>query len=260
MTSVLGQTYSTIEYIVIDGGSNDGSKEYIETRQDSLVYWVSEPDTGIYNAMNKGIDKATGEYLLFLNSGDWLADENVIKGIKPSLEGCDLLYGNMIKVLSNGKLHVDKGPKGKPITLNTFFKGTLNHPVTFISTRLFDKHGKYDESIRIVSDWKWFLIALGLNDANIKYADINISYFDMGGISNINKTTMKNERKQVLQEILPVSIYDDYIYLSNIERRLNSKNIKLLTELEQSALQKKIIFHFMKLLKITKRLVSTKRK
>ena len=83
MKSVLEQTYGNIEYIVIDGGSTDGSKEYIEEHSQSLAYWVSEPDKGIYNAMNKGIDQATGEYLLFLNSGDWLVDKDAIKEIKP---------------------------------------------------------------------------------------------------------------------------------------------------------------------------------
>ncbi|MGK0307850.1 MAG: glycosyltransferase involved in cell wall biosynthesis, partial [Urechidicola sp.] len=78
MASVLEQTYEDIEYIVIDGGSTDGSKAYIELYHKDLAYWVSEPDQGIYHAMNKGIDQATGDYLLFLNSGDWLVDNFVI--------------------------------------------------------------------------------------------------------------------------------------------------------------------------------------
>ena len=79
MNSVLSQTYTDFEYIVIDGGSNDGSKTIIEQHQDQLGYWVSEPDSGIYNAMNKGIAKANGEYILFLNSGDVLIDDTIIK-------------------------------------------------------------------------------------------------------------------------------------------------------------------------------------
>ena len=91
MKSVLEQTYGNIEYIVIDGGSTDGSKEYIKEHSQSLAYWVSEPDKGIYNAMNKGIDQATGEYLLFLNSGDELIDKEVMRGVESNNLKADIV-------------------------------------------------------------------------------------------------------------------------------------------------------------------------
>ncbi|WP_083993885.1 glycosyltransferase [Gelidibacter algens] len=121
MTSVLEQTYANVEYIIIDGGSTDGSKRYIESCQQDLAYWVSESDRGIYNAMNKGIAQATGEYLLFLNSGDWLAGVKVLDLISKNLGNCGILYGNLIKVYANGSEKVDKGPESSQLTLFHFF-------------------------------------------------------------------------------------------------------------------------------------------
>ena len=94
MESVFSQTCKDFEYIVIDGSSTDGSAEYVRTQADKLTYWVSEPDTGIYNAMNKGVRAATGEYVLMLNSADSLVDEYVIERIIPELDGTDIVQGN----------------------------------------------------------------------------------------------------------------------------------------------------------------------
>ena len=97
MGSVFRQTYCDFEYIVIDGASTDGSAEYIRAHADQLTYWVSEKDTGIYNAMNKGVRAAKGEYLLMLNSGDFLVDDRVIERILPELDGTDIVQGNTIE-------------------------------------------------------------------------------------------------------------------------------------------------------------------
>ena len=95
--SVLNQTWQEFEYIVIDGGSNDGSAEYIESQSEHIDYWVSEPDKGIYNAMNKGIAKARGEYLLFLNSGDHLYSAKVLEENYGKIADFDLIYFNLRK-------------------------------------------------------------------------------------------------------------------------------------------------------------------
>ena len=100
--SVLNQENTVFEYLVIDGNSADGSKDVIEKYKDKIDYWVSEPDSGIYNAMNKGILAATGDYLLFLNSGDWLYENDSIANVdKLILESKDIYFGNAICFFTN---------------------------------------------------------------------------------------------------------------------------------------------------------------
>ena len=148
--SVLSQTSNDFEYIVIDGGSTDGSVDVIQKYKDKITYWVSEPDTGIYNAMNKGILKATGEYCQFLNSGDCLVANNVTELMLSDMPECSILYGNMLKDL-NGKIFCNEPFRGREITLLDMFTGTLNHPSAYNKRSLFDKYGLYDESLKIVS-------------------------------------------------------------------------------------------------------------
>ncbi len=93
--SIVKQTFKDFEYIIIDGGSTDGSAEVIKEFADKITYWVSEPDKGIYNAMNKGILHAKGEYLLFLNSGDWLADDDLLSKVFCEPRTADIIYGHM---------------------------------------------------------------------------------------------------------------------------------------------------------------------
>lgn len=210
--SVVSQTFTDYEYLIIDGSSTDGSVEIIKEYADKITYWVSEPDKGIYDAMNKGILQAKGEYLQFLNSGDCLVNGSVIGNIFNGLPICDLVYGNMIKVWPNGKSQVDKGPRNAEITLRTFYNGTLNHSSAFINHNLFSKYGLYDEELKIVSDWKFFLISCGLNQSKIIYKIIDVNYFDMIGISNNNLALRHLERENVLKELMPPNIYADYKY------------------------------------------------
>lgn len=240
MTSVFEQTYQEFEYIVIDGGSNDGSKEYIESHSDNIDYWVSEKDSGIYNAMNKGVKAATGEYLLFLNSGDWLYNENVLKIATEKLDGCDVLYGNMVKVFSNGKEILDKGVNGNEISLRVFIDGTINHSSSFLNKRFFLKYGFYDENLKIVSDWKLFLIALGLNKSEVSYMNYPFSYFDMNGISNENLELRDRERNLVIKEEVPIPIYKDYIKLKKYENILNDPRFKKFLNTDNKKISRKL--------------------
>jgi glycosyltransferase involved in cell wall biosynthesis len=240
MTSVFGQTFKEFEYIVIDGGSTDGSKEYIESHSDKIDCWVSEKDSGIYNAMNKGIKKSTGEYLLFLNSGDWLFENKVLENVAYKLAGCDVLYGNMVKVFPDGKQLLDKGVNGNEITFKTFAEGTLNHSSSLIKRNLFIKYGFYDENLKIVSDWKFFLITLGLNKSEVRYLDSTISCFDMTGISNANIELRNSERLKVLREEIPFPIYTDYLKLRNLETTLNSHRIRKFIETDNNKIPRKL--------------------
>ncbi|MGD0711796.1 MAG: glycosyltransferase family 2 protein [Bacteroidales bacterium] len=230
MESVFNQTSKDFEYIVIDGGSTDGSVAIVQQFNNSTIQqftWLSEPDSGIYQAMNKGIHMAKGEYCQFINSGDWLVANNTIERMLNALTDCAIFYGNMLKVLSNGTIFYNKYV---PVnTMLTFYGGSLNHVSAFIKRSLFDKYGPYDESLIIVSDWKFYLIAIGLNNEKVDYVDIDVTYFDMRGISNTNSTLDKSERRKVLIDLLPPNILADYdAHWLDIEQIKRIKRYKIL--------------------------------
>ena len=129
--SVVSQVFKEIEYIVVDGGSTDGSRRVIEEYGEHINYWVSEPDGGIYNAMNKGIRASHGEYLLFLNSGDVLHNTNVIEQVVPNLGNHDMVIG---KVLYDNSGLTNELPE--ELTLLRFYHGSVPHPSTFIRRKV----------------------------------------------------------------------------------------------------------------------------
>ena len=208
--SIVNQTFTDYEYIVIDGGSSDGSKEVIEEYSSKINYWVSEKDKGIYNAMNKGIVQAKGEYCLFLNSGDWLVDSDVLEKVFLLKLEKDIFYGNILKVYSSLKIERDKSPQSSFLTLADMFFSTLNHPSTFIKKKLFNEYGLYNEEYKIVSDWAFFLKVIGLYNVSVKYIDVDISYYDTTGISSNNADLVKKEREIELKKTLPERVYSDY--------------------------------------------------
>ena len=237
LASVAAQTYPNIEHIIVDGNSTDGSveviREYESTLASSLsplasrLKWLSEPDKGIYNAMNKGIRMATGEYIEILNSGDILAADDVTERMMAALasysEQCErftgeaelqqsdlptILYGNMIKVNSAGKFVGKSGYT--EYSLRQFYSSTLNHDCAYIRRDLFEEYGLYDENLKIVSDWKWYLQAIGLGRVKPTYVDIDVTIFDDGGISETQLDKRYAERRQVLEELLPPAVLWDY--------------------------------------------------
>ena len=215
MLSVATQTFMELEYIIVDGASADGSVEVIKRLEPQFTHlkWVSEPDKGIYNAMNKGLHMATGEYVQILNSADCLAATDVTERMLAALEdaGCpNILYGNMIKCFLDGHQIVDKCFAGQAITMLGMYTGTLNHDSAYIRRDLFEKYGYYDEGLKIVSDWKWYLQALILGDEKPQYVDFNVTLFDMTGISETNKEVERAERKQVLEQLFPQTVLSDY--------------------------------------------------
>jgi len=232
--SVVNQTSTDFEYIIVDGASTDGSVEFLQTFKLSnfqTLNFISEPDSGIYNAMNKGIQMAKGDYIHFLNSGDWLVDEQVVEKMLEELkdfelrvsnidfEGTiDVLVGNVIAIRPDGKVRYKTNDK-KPVSLYTFYRGTIEHTSAYIRRALFDTYGLYDESLRIVSDWKWYLQVAGLNNANVQFTDTYVTYFDATGISSTNLELDKAERRKVLEELVPKSILRDYdAYSFDIEQ------------------------------------------
>lgn len=215
MRSVATQTFKDFEYIVVDGASTDGSVEVIKKLETEFanLKWVTEPDSGIYNAMNKGMRMASGEYFQILNSADCLASEDVIERMLLALENSgypSILYGNMIKCFPDGRKLLDRSFAGQEITMLGMYKGTLNHDPAYIRRDLFDKYGFYDESLKIVSDWKWYLQAIVFGGEKPQYVDIDVTLFDMTGISEMNKDLDKAERQQVLDQLVPKAVLADY--------------------------------------------------
>ena len=330
LASVASQTYAEIEHIIIDGGSMDNSVEVIREYESSLasrlcgvpenargdlgcssplasrLRWLSEKDTGIYNAMNKGIRMATGDYIQILNSGDILAAPDVTERMMAALaernekihnqqseqlnnqqlkqfddqqlkqstsdivnivenkivdiventksnqqseqfdnqqskqldnqqlkqslgdivnivenkivdivenkvskdKSVDILYGNMIKVNSQRQVVGKSGYT--EYSLRQFYSSTLNHDCAYIRKDLFEEYGLYDENLKIVSDWKWYLQAIGLGRVKPEYVDIDVTIFDDGGISETNLALRNQERRQVLEELLPPAVLWDY--------------------------------------------------
>ena len=240
LDSVAAQTYRDIEHIIVDGGSTDGSVDIIRDYENTIkrsvtiehptiqVKWSSEPDKGIYNAMNKGIRKATGDYVQILNSGDLLAAPDVTERMMVALDSLNtkrstlnedaisILYGNMLKSY-DGKtiIHRDTcgGDMYTPESFLYFYKGTLNHDCAYICRDLFEKYGLYNEQMKICADWEWYVRAIALGGEKAVYTDIDVTIFDMNGISESNGKNAElitKERREYLEKILPASVQRDY--------------------------------------------------
>lgn len=260
--SVLSQSTNDFEYIVVDGGSTDGSVEYLVTQNFSFI---SEKDKGIYNAMNKGIRMAKGEYIHFLNSGDWLVDEFVVERMLKELSGfglgvnssefgvrgsnlgvearpIDIFVGNKIMVRPDGKVRYGHNDK-RPVTALTFYRGTIEHTSAYIRRAMFDVVGMYDETLRIVSDYKWYFDAVLNHNALVAFTDIYVSYFDNTGISSTNLALDKAERRQVLEQMLPPAVLADYDrYHFTIDQHERLHRYPLLNKLVY--LTERILFKF----------------
>ena len=195
--SVVAQTCRDFEWIIIDGGSTDGSKELIEKNQKHFAYWCSEPDKGIYNAMNKGIAKANGDYLLFLNSGDYLYNERVIENSYSSLKDYDFIVADTLCIRNNGEKRI--WTFEKHLTAYQLVKYSLSHQSTFIKTKLL-KDRPYREDYKIVSDWEQMIYELLVNNRSYHYIPQIIACFYEDGVSRTNYEENNNERNNVLNE------------------------------------------------------------
>lgn len=206
--SVINQSYKDFEYIVIDGNSTDDSVDIIKKYDNKINYWISETDTGIYNAMNKGITKANGNYLLFLNSGDYLVNKDVLKSVFEHQQTADIIYGNMQIDWGNGKITSGKMPD--KITFKQMYLDTLWHPVSFIKKTLFDKYGLYNETYKIVADYDFFFKVIIIHNASTYHVNVDIAMYNLTGLSSLdsNKALEQAERKKVIESYLPQSIID----------------------------------------------------
>lgn len=238
MVSVLNQTWQEFEYIVIDGGSSDGSSEFIESRSENIYYWISEPDKGIYNAINKGIKVATGEYLLFLNSGDHFFNNKVLKENNQYLDFYELIYFN-IQIVGKETSEIISYPT--ELRFSDLYFETLCHQSVFIKKELFERVGLYDENLKIVSDWKFFILALFKYKCSYTKIDETLSTFYLGGISS--QIDSSEERNQVLKENFNEYILD-YEELQKHRKLLKTNRFKMLSEIENTSRGRKIVSLF----------------
>ena len=195
LKSVVSQDYKDFEYVVIDGGSTDGSKELLEKYSDKITSWVSEPDNGIYHALNKGILSATGDYLFFLNAGDLFIDESSLSLAAKEVHTEDIIYFN-IEVKGENVNFVKECPS--VLSFYFFYKDTLPHQATFMSAKSFKMNGLYDESLKIVADWKWYFEAICFKNLTYKKVNEKFSTFFLDGISSLNSEKVIAERNKVL--------------------------------------------------------------
>jgi len=238
--SVQNQTFSNHEHIVIDGGSNDGSYEIIEKHKRSFSYWVSEADSGIYNAMNKGIKKAKGDYLLFLNSGDYLFDSDTFQSFNTINYREDIIYGKIKWKKGN---EIWDGNFSNKITFDYFSRASLPHQGSFIKSKLFKEVGKYDEKLNIVSDWKFFVLAIYKHNCTFRRIDIFISVCNRDGLSCLpeNWPLILKEREQTLNTFFPafytdLSVYNEEVLelqkkISKMEKKQNFWLFKVINKI-----------------------------
>ena len=211
--SVVNQTNADYEYIVIDGGSTDGSVDVIQKYSDRISYWVSEKDDGIYNAMNKGVRHAHGDYCLFLNSGDSFYDKHVLNKNLLSDNKSDIVVGRLVSDSDGMELF---SPPSDDISMYYFYTSTLPHQASFIKTKLLKQY-PYDESLKIVSDWKFFVETIIFHHCKVGFIDVPIAKFDMTGISTSNASKTWDEKMKVLRQMFPDRVLEDYKRMKDSE-------------------------------------------
>ena len=197
--SIHSQTFQDFDWIVVDGGSSDGGKDFIQEHQDEMAWWCSEKDSGIYNAMNKGIRHAEGEYLLFLNSGDTLSAPNTLKEVFSKTLDADVVYGDWTESLPRRPKKKCHSPE--KVSFYSFASRPLCHQTAFIRTNLL-KNSPYDETYHICADWaKW--LELSKQGCTFQHIPIIICHFVLGGFSYRAVKERRLEQERILKEFYP---------------------------------------------------------
>lgn len=182
--SVISQSYKDMEYIIVDGGSTDGSVDLLVEYSDKISKCICEPDNGVYNAMNKGVSIASGEYCIFMNSGDSFWNSEVLENIFSK--------------------HIDVDVK---VTMKYLYANSINHQAMLIKTALLREY-PYDETLKVYSDWKFCIQTLVVNNLSYQFVDYVIAKYDLSGVSANIK--FKEEKQKVLLEYFPHRILCDY--------------------------------------------------
>lgn len=223
--SVINQTCQDFEYIIIDGGSTDGSVDIIKKYNDRINYWVSEPDKGIYNAMNKGILQAHGEYLNFMNSGDCFFDNEVLNKVNNNETVADMIVG---KDYHENEITGESFSSLLPINPSSlyFYIATFPHQSTFFKYKLFS-NCLYDESLKIVSDLKFYIQQIVINGCSIQYYPDIVCRREKDGISDSESKIKYEEWNKLLEEFYPIGIRKDYDRLCLLKKDVFDKLLYL---------------------------------
>lgn len=211
--SVIKQSFVDYEYIVIDGGSTDGSKEVLERNTSHINHWISEKDNGIYHAMNKGVAYASGSYCIFMNSGDCFYSNDVLERVASLEVRDDIFVGDVISSI-DGKV-IPTRPT-RDISLYHLYSVSIPHQASFIRTSLLKKY-PYDESLKITSDWKFFLQTIIIDNCSFRYVDVVVAEYDQSGISTQNPEIMRSEKDEILSSMIPRRILLDYKWMKSSE-------------------------------------------
>ena len=233
ISNVMGQSFQDFEYIIIDGGSKDGSMDYVKAQKELIHHWISEPDKGVYHAMNKGVAAASGDYLLFLNSGDHFNNPKSLEKAIPYLGSHDIVYFDLNVVedhTSTVKTYPDE------LSFSYFLRDTLPHPASFIRKKVFSMAGCYNDDLQIVADWKFFMDAICKFQCSYNHVSVPVSTFDIGGMSSRpeNFSLKMKERQDVINNeyLLFAKDLDSIVELKNkMEILRSSRKINLLIKL-----------------------------
>lgn len=212
--SIVMQTHTDWEWIVIDGGSTGCDREFIEQHKGEIAYWCSEPDKGVYNAQNKGIIKAKGTYLIFMNSGDTFHDKYVLEKVFSKPHTADVMYGDWVRINEDGNKVKMKAPER--FSLHFIYNDNICHQAIFVKNEIM-KHSPYDETYKIYADWaKW--IELTLKKCTFEYLPFNICRFAVGGLSCSSKDIDKEKEMLRQRELSPAitNTLDDMSLLPEI--------------------------------------------
>lgn len=213
--SVINQDFQDFEWIIIDGGSTDGSVDLIKENEHRISYWVSEKDNGIYNAMNKGIKNVTGEFCQFLNSGDSFIDNHVLSSVIPLLSDSDVYYGQQWCVKDG--IVIEKRTYPEVMNLSYLFKAPLGHQASFFRTRCI-KDNPYREKYTISAD-RAFYLELYKKDCKFEYLNLPIVFFDTEGIGSSPKTIEERRRQfsSIKDELYSAQVSKDIERLLSVE-------------------------------------------
>lgn len=237
LASIRTQSEHCFEYIVIDGGSTDGGLEEIKKNLDIIDCWVSESDRGIYHAMNKGVERARGEYCLFLNSGDILSAEDVATRFVAGQSNADIIFGNVVNVYPDGRrrLYIPS----EEMTLLRIMETGIHHAGSFIKRELMLCH-PYDEKYKICSDRKFFIQSLVIDNCNFSRLGFEVCDFELGGISYTNTDLARKESWRIMEELFPPRLVADYrktnLRIQTMTAKLvkcRHKIIELITRLDE---------------------------
>lgn len=217
MRSVFAQEFSDYEYIVIDGGSTDGSADFIRENAERLSFWVSEKDNGIYHAQNKGWQNSKGEYCLFLNAGDYLVNDKTLSDFCSTELKAEIVYGDLM--VDNGKdAHYRLG-QPFPFSFEDFIYTTLFHPAAFIKRTLLEERKGYDESFRIVADYDFFMEMILVKKVSTEYRSIPVSVFNTSGIGSDPANKIKHDEERRRSQIRYFSIEKIEEAERNVQKR-----------------------------------------